>query len=137
MEHFEDNAEEVFETRKERLREVRNRLLRFHKVLMDREREVYESRAGVLTSGQFLNLLMTDERFEWLRAISKLIVKIDESFDLDDGLPPELLDKYIAETRLLFDESESNKTFKLKMDAGLSGLPEGVLLRNEIVTLLK
>lgn len=55
-------------------------LLRVHKALIDHERDRYSRADRPLgTPLQFLQLLLTDPRFAWLRPLSELIVQIDEA----------------------------------------------------------
>jgi metallophosphoesterase superfamily enzyme len=62
-----------------RLRLIRDRLLRLHKVLLDAERARYEQAHGpVRSSGDMLQLVLGHEHFAWLRSYSGLIVRIDE-----------------------------------------------------------
>ncbi len=62
-----------------RLVEVRRALLRLHKVLLEEERASYErDRGSVGGSGEFLQLVINDPWFAWLRPVSELIVRIDE-----------------------------------------------------------
>ncbi len=62
-----------------RLGEVRRALLRLHKVLLEAERASYErGRGSVGGSGEFLQLVLNDPWFAWLRPVSELIVRIDE-----------------------------------------------------------
>jgi hypothetical protein len=62
-----------------RLAEVRRALLRLHKVLLEAERASYErGRGNVGGSGEFLQLVLNDPWFAWLRPFSELIVRIDE-----------------------------------------------------------
>ena len=125
-----------YKERKLRLKEIRNKLLRFHKVLLDWDRANYEEEFGVLTSGKFLEMLLSDERFAWLRTISTLIVKIDESFELDDGMSDEMLDGFYEETSNLFDDSDEYQDFKKRTAEALLRLLEGRELRIEIEGLL-
>lgn len=83
----------------ELLRQTRLELLRLHKNLVDFERELYERANGQISSGQFLNLLLTDKNFDWMRVFSQMIVEIDEKFDLDDGISREMAENYIEQIR--------------------------------------
>ncbi len=126
-----------FEERKNKLKIIRDKLLRFHKVLMDWDRANYEREFGVVTPGKFLELLLSDERFVWLRTISTLIVRIDETFDLDDGISNEMLDGFYTEINDLFDyDSEEYVQFKNKLNLALPNLPEARKLNDEIVELV-
>lgn len=67
-----------------KLLELHGVLLRLHKLLLDSEKIVYESKHGSVGSpGQFLNLVMNDPFFQWLRPISQMIVVIDEIMESD------------------------------------------------------
>jgi len=112
-------------------------MLGFHKLLIDLERSEIERASGSITAGQFLNLLMNDDRFEWLRTISKLVVRIDEAFELNDGFPPELLDKLWYEFSGMFDDSEANSEFKLLVRERMAVMPEADAIRREIRLMIK
>ena len=126
---------EDFEQRKFDLKEIRNRFLRFHKILLDWDRAQYEREFGVVTSGKFLEMLLGDPRFAWLRTISTLIVRIDETFDLDDGMSNEMLEDFYEETRNLFDDSDEYSEFKQKLATALPENPEAQKLKEEIEAL--
>jgi hypothetical protein len=74
------NAEsELTNETRERLTKVRTALLRLHKALLDFEREGYERARGKIgNSYEFLQLVMSDPWFAWLRQLSELIVEMDE-----------------------------------------------------------
>lgn len=126
-----------FESKTADLKQARDKMLGFHKLLIDHERSEIERVAGKITAGQFLNLLMNDDRFEWLRTISKLVVRIDEAFELSDGFPPELLDKLWNEFSGMFDDSESNSAFKILVTERMEILPEAEVIRQELRLLIK
>ena len=57
-------------------------LLQLHKALLVYEQKDYEGKFGPVGSpGRLLDLLMTSPQFDWLRALSELIVGIDEMVD--------------------------------------------------------
>ncbi len=67
-----------------RLSELSARLLRLHGVLLERERAAYESTYGRVAPREMLRLLLGDERFAWLRALSQLVARIDDAVDSRD-----------------------------------------------------
>jgi hypothetical protein len=69
---------------RERLHDLSRRLLRLHKVLLERERHAYEQRHGSIPSGALLGLVLDDEAFAWLRSLSALIADIDAVVDTDE-----------------------------------------------------
>src|SRR5919199_3695154 len=91
----------------ERLRDVRRGLLRLHKRLLDAERAWYEQAHGRVSSGEMLQLVIHDEQFSWLHAVSELIVRIDEMLDAEEPLTEEGAKAIFRETRQLLKPSEA------------------------------
>jgi len=96
------------------LKEARMQLLKLHKLLVDNERAAYEQKNGKITSGQFLNILINDKDFQWLKNFSGLIVNIDEMFDLDDGVSAKMIEIQLLEMKKLLELSDSKDEFHNK-----------------------
>ena len=103
----------------EMLKSGRDRLLRLHKYLVDHERAIHEGIHGKVTSGQFLNLLIEDPAFAWLRKFSTLIVDIDEMFAQKDGFSEEAVDTHLTKMRALILMDEDDEEFVAKYQAAL------------------
>ena len=101
------------EQARQRLTELRQILLTLHKALLDSERTAYELVHGAVPSaGAFLQLLINDPWFEWLRPITTLLVQIDET--LAAKKPPAAasdLGRLIADTRALLSPSREVNGF--------------------------
>lgn len=97
-------------TEADTLRYARNMLLKLHKSLVDFERTYYERVHGALNAGQFLNVLLEDENFAWLRKFSMLIVEIDEMFDLKDGISGEMVRSNLQKIRELIGKTRLSET---------------------------
>ena len=110
-------------TDKETLRYARNILLSLHKSLIDFERGRYENLHGRLNASQFLNLLLENEDFAWLRKFSMLIVEIDEMFDLKDGIPNEMVMTNLSKMRQLVSMDDPDENFKAKYKSGVENDP--------------
>jgi len=96
----------------ERLKKVRDLLLKLHKMMLDGERSIYERAHGPLNSAEFLNLLLEDESFEWLRKFSRIIVEIDEMFDLKDGIPEGVIHEKLDKARDLVQMKDEDEHFR-------------------------
>ena len=118
------------------LKEARLQLLKLHKQLVDVERENYENEYGQITSGYFLNLLVDDKNFSWLRKFSTLIVEIDEMLDLDDGYTENMLEKQFAEMRKLLNLENADEEFKAKYQNALQNNAEIAGKHGELKSLL-
>ena len=116
----------------EKLKNARNLLLKLHKAMLDREREVYQGINGTLNATQFLNVLLEDKDFDWLRKFSMLIVEIDEMFAAKDGIPAEMIDANLAKVEELIEMREHDEFFKAKYQYSLQSIPEAAALHSEI-----
>ncbi|HQU93828.1 MAG TPA: hypothetical protein PLK77_16145 [Pyrinomonadaceae bacterium] len=103
----------------ELLKSSRDLLLKLHKSLLDHERRIYEGINGTRTPGQFLNLLLEDPDFAWLRKFSTLIVEIDEMFAQKDGYSQDAVESHIVALRSLVAMKDEDETFKTKYQSGL------------------
>lgn len=120
----------------EKLKNARNLLLKLHKTMLDLEREMYEGLHGALNAGEFLNLLLEDEDFAWLRKFSMLIVEIDEMFDLKDEVSDEMIEANLKKVKELVEMSDPDEYFRAKYQFALQRDPEAAGLHSELKVLL-
>jgi hypothetical protein len=131
---------EVSATGIDTLRQLRQDLLRLHKLLLELERRGYErSRGKISNSYEFLQLALKDPWFDWLHRLSELIVQIDEALDTIGSEKPasvEDLQALIARARLLLSPAETGSEFQKNYFLALQQSPDVVLLHAQIVKLL-
>jgi hypothetical protein len=98
---------------RQKLAELRQTLLTLHKALLDSERTAYEIGHGAVASpAAFLQLLINDPSFQWLRPITTLIVQIDET--LAAKKPPatrRAFEQLITDMRALLSPSREEADF--------------------------
>ena len=116
--------------------ELRRLLLQLHKTLIDWQRADYERVRGRLQTTQLLNVLFNDEAFAWLRSMSGLIVRIDETLvaktpEAETGTGP-----LVAQAREL-TAPEAGSVYAQRYHAALQELPDAVLAHRDLVQLLK
>jgi len=116
----------------EKLRNARNIMLKLHKAMLDREREMYEGIHGPLRATEFLNLLLEDRDFEWLRKFSMLIVEIDEMFAQKDGIEPGMIDANLVKVRELVEMREPDEFFRAKYQLAIQRDPASAGLHSEL-----
>jgi hypothetical protein len=101
------------ERARQKLADLRQTLLTLHKALLDSERTAYEIRHGAIASpAAFLQLLINDPAFQWLRPITTLIVQIDET--LAAKKPPAStrdFEQLITDMRALLSPSREEADF--------------------------
>jgi hypothetical protein len=119
---------------REKLVEVRQTLLVLHKALLDSERTSYEIVHGPIASpAAFLQLLINDSWFAWLRPITTLVVEIDET--LAAKKPPATsrdFERLVNDTRALLSPSRDADGFwqrysgVMQRDPGVSVVHEEI-----------
>jgi len=117
---------------RQRLSDLRETLLTLHKALLDSERTAYEIVHGdIASSGAFLQLLINDNWFAWLRPVTSLLVQIDEALAAKN--PPRTdreLDQLMEDTRALLSPSRRADEF-WKRYAGALQRDPGVAILHE------
>lgn len=117
-----------------RLKDLRNSLLTLHKALLDSERTAYEITHGAVASpAAFLQLLINDNWFAWLRPITTLIVQIDEA--LAAKKPPKEdreFEQLIVDTHALLSPSREATDFWKPYTAVVARDPAVAVLHNEM-----
>ena len=114
---------------------LRNGLLKWHKSLLDIERAAYERDVARITStGQYLQLVIDDPWFAWLREISQFIVIVDEVLAQKEP-PPDAADatRLIATARDLLLPSESGTEFAQHYDRAMQRDPAAVLAHGQMM----
>jgi hypothetical protein len=119
-----------------RLGDLRIRLLRLHKTLLEMERQDFEKIFGRVTTGELLQLVINHAQFGWLRMISALVVEIDELLDSEEPATMRDFADLVSQTRLLFTSPESEE-FQTKYQAALQREPSVVMAHAEVMQLLR
>lgn len=103
----------------ELLKNGRDLLLKLHKTLLDHERAIYEGANGAQTPTQFLNILLEDPDFSWLRKFSTLIVEVDEMFAQKDGYQDETVDVLVDKLKDLVSMKDEDEAFRARYQSAL------------------
>lgn len=122
------------------LKQLRQGLLKLHKLLLELERRGYErSRGRISNSYEFLQLALKDPWFDWLHRLSELIVQIDEALDSIGAETPateEDARALIVRGRSLLTPAEEGSEFQKNYFLALQQSPDVVLLHSEMIKLL-
>jgi Pirin C-terminal cupin domain len=123
-------------TQHQLLTDIRIKLLRLHKLLLDTERIRYEQVRGQVSKGELLQLVINHDQFTWLHRLSELIVQIDELIYSDEPVISETIAALIADVRTLLTPDEAGNDFSARYDAAFQRNPDVVLAHADLVTLL-
>ena len=105
--------------------------------MLDLEREMYEGIHGKVNATDFLNLLLEDEDFAWLRQFSMLIVEIDEMFALKAGVTAELVEVNLKKIMQLVEMTKPDEYFRAKYQFALQRDPNAAGLHSQLKKIFK
>lgn len=120
----------------QRLSQLRIKLLRLHKLLLDTERFTYEQVRGQVSRGELLQLVISHEQFAWLHQLSALIIQIDELLHDGEPVTPEAIEAIDSDIRTLLSPDELGDEFAMKYNTALQRHPDVVLAHADVVLLL-
>ena len=114
--------------------DLRNALLRLHKTLLDDERRIYERVHGRIASpGAFLQLLISDSWFAWLRPVTTLVVDIDESLASKEPADEDTMRQLLDRARGLLIETEAGQGLGKGYFDALQRNPDVGVLHGEVM----
>jgi hypothetical protein len=120
------------------LDDTRRALLIVHKALLKAERVEYEGEHGrVEGNGEFMQLVIHQPRFAWLRPLLALVVHIDELLSAD-GLPtPDDVTDVVAKAREFLRPDEHGDLFHQRYHELMQEVPAVVIAHGEALQLLR
>jgi hypothetical protein len=119
---------------RQRLTDLRNGLLRLHKVLLDSERAVYDRDVQrIRSSAQFLELVLHDAWFAWLRELSQFLVWIDERLAAEEPAESDEAELLVRQARALLTPDENGTGFEKNYFQALQRDPNVVLAHAEMI----
>ena len=119
------------------LSELRRALLPLHKTLLEWERTAYERKHGRVAKGELLRVIVTDPQFAWLRPVSELIVKIDQTLDTEAPDTIVDVDAIVAQARRLVAPDEQGTPYEQRYHAALQEVPDVVFAHRAVTGVLK
>jgi len=120
-----------------RLANVRRALLRLHKALLEAERASYErGRGAVGGSGEFLQLVINDPWFAWLRPVSELVVHMDELLEPAQEATEGAAQAALGQAASLVRPPDGGGEFGRRYREVLQASPDAVLAHSELAKLL-
>ena len=119
------------------LTDLRQALVKLHKTLLDFERTAYDRVHGRTTGHPLLQAILTDPQFAWLKPLSELIVRIDETLDNDVADIPGEADAIVAQARKLVSPVDQRAPYAERYQAALQQYPDAVFAHRDVGLVLK
>jgi hypothetical protein len=117
--------------------DLRKSLLHLHKTLLDWERAAYERIHGRASASELLKVIVEDPQFAWLRPISELIVRIDETVEADGEDSPADVAMLVGRARAIVAADEAGSPNEQRYYAALQEHPDAVLAHRAVTKVLK
>ncbi|MCX5723192.1 MAG: hypothetical protein NTX84_01490 [Nitrospirae bacterium] len=120
-----------------KLLDVRGGILNLHKALILAEQVTYERINGrVESTGQLLQLVLTDPWFTWLHPISQLVISVDDLLENESELSSIETEHFLREARTLIRPSEEGDGFERSYYEALQRDPDVIFSHVEVKRLL-
>lgn len=121
----------------QKLKTLRPLLLKLHKALLHSERDSYERRFGPISSkGEFFQLVIGDEWFDWLRPISQFIVQMDEVLWSKEPVSPNQIHALLEEARSLLPDVAESRESSVRLSQALERDAAIAAMHAEVAQLL-
>jgi len=112
-------------------------LLRLHKALLNWERSIYERKHGrIKNNGEFFRLVVGDEWFDWLRPMSKFIVRIDEALSAKEPATLSEVNELLEGARSLLRVNEEGTEAEQRYYEAIQHSPDIAFMHAEVAQLL-
>lgn len=135
---FENGHENLTDATRGKLKDLSKSLLRLHKTLLDAAKIEYETKHGGIESvNQYLQLVLDDAHFAWLRKMSALIALIDEAASIRRAASEPDAQALLAEARILLGFEDDDEDFNDKLQTALQKNADAVINHNDALGLLK
>jgi hypothetical protein len=133
---FENGSENLNDETRQKLKDLSKALLRLHKTLLDAAKAEYEEKNGTIAGvSEYLQLVLDDPHFAWLRKISTLVALVDEAVSLRRAASETEALALLDEARILLNFKDEDKVFNDKFQTALQKNPDAVLHYNEALQL--
>ncbi len=135
---YENGSSVLSDETRQKLKDVSKSLLRLHKILLDAAKIAYEAKFGEISGvNQYLQLVIDDPHFSWLRKISSLIALIDEATSVRRPASESEAQGLIAVAKKLLNFQDGDETFNDQLQNALQNNSDAVLAHNIVFGLLK
>lgn len=118
----------------DRLRDLREALIRLHRALLDWERRGYERVHGRMGATDFLQVLLHEPTLAWLRLVSDSIVRVDEMLADPESADE---DSILVQVRALASPDADGTPYAQRYLQAIQESPDAVLAHRDLLALLR
>lgn len=129
---FENGHDTLTDETRRKLKNLSAAFLRLHKILLDAAKTEYEDQHGKIANpSTYLQLVLDDPHFAWLRKISSLIALIDEAVSIRRPAAESEAQALLNEAKILLGFEDADNDFNDKLQTALQNNPDAVVGFND------
>lgn len=129
---FENGYDALNDDTRRKLKDLSRALLRLHKTLLDAAKAEYEAQNGAIASpNHYLQLVLNDAHFSWLRKISSLVALVDEAASVRRPASEREAHALVDEAKMLLNFEEADEEFNDKFQTALQTNADAVINHND------
>ena len=129
---FENGHEQITDATRQKLKQLSQALLRLHKILLDAAKTEYETEHGAISgANQYLQLVIDDPHFAWLRKISAFIALVDEATSVRRPAAEDDAQSLFREAKTLLNFEDADEDFNNKFQTALQNNSDAVFSHND------
>ena len=137
IDEYENGRAALTDETRRKLKDLSRALLRLHKTLLDAAKAEYEAANGAISgANQYLQLVLNDAHFAWLRKISALVALVDEAASVRRPASESEANALLSEARALLDFEDADETFNDRFQTALQTNADAVINHNDALNLL-
>ena len=134
---FENGHDTLTDETRQKLKQLSQAFLRLHKTLLESAKKEYETKNGAIANpNQYLQLVLDDPHFAWLRKISSMIALIDEATSRLRPATESDAQSLIDEAKVLLNFENADENFNDKFQTALQNNSDAVLGHNDALKYL-
>lgn len=134
---FENGNDTLTDETRRKLKQTSQSFLRLHKTLLDGAKADYETENGAINgANQYLQLVLEDAHFAWLRKLSSMIALFDEAASPRRAAAEADAQSLLDQAKKLLDFADADENFNDKFQIALQNNPDAVISHNEALNRL-
>lgn len=134
---FVNGQEKLSDETRQQLKDLSRAFLRLHKTLLDGAKAEYEAKNGKIPNPNvYLQLVLDDPHFAWLRKISSLIALIDEAVSIRRPATEAESQALLNEAKILLRFEDEDEEFNNKFQSALQNNPDAVVGHNDTLRIV-
>ena len=133
-----ENNQTLHDETRQNLKGLSKSLLQLHKILLEGAKSDYEAENGAISgANQYLQLVLDDPHFSWLRKFSSLVALIDEATSPRRPATENDAQALLGEAKKLLNFEDADEDYNDKFQTALQNNSDAVVNHNNALKFVK